>query len=394
VPDLRPAGQRRRLAGRPTSGSAATRPARSSVRPSAARSRPRRSPSVRKPHHHENDQRRRGAQTRDGGAKRLNCVTTAVPARDGRAVRRVLGCGRRNDDAGDVGCSIPSVRGGRLRGEPDIECHLGTGAGACSLAATRLSAPRDRRPQHWRPCALGRWCSWFPRQLGRRRRRSRLRRRRYPSPRTNSLRTPEWVGRKCRCSTTPAPATRTPHDDQAGSRHISVRRPRGVGLPAARVTAARQPGAAAAPDGGRVLVAVLPRSRVPGLQQPVAARVGSGPVEDQHGRPVLAQRALDVTADVGVLGLGERDRLHSCGSCAAGLVGRRRCRRCGRGGVAVGAGGTVGTGVTVGVSSGFGPPGLRHGHGSDSQFVFSSARPPPAGGHPGEQRHVVGGTAQ
>jgi hypothetical protein len=77
-----------------------------------------------------------------------------------------------------------------------------------------------------RPCALGRWCSSFPRQLGRRRRRSRLRRRQFPSPRTNSLRTPELVGRKCRCSTTPAPATRTPHDDQAGSRHISVHRPR------------------------------------------------------------------------------------------------------------------------------------------------------------------------
>jgi hypothetical protein len=49
--------------------------------------------------------------------------------------------------------------------------------------------------------------------------------------------------------------------------------------------------------------------------------------------------------------------------------------------VGTGVGVAVGTGVDVAVGPGAGAVAVLHGHGRLSQFVFSSARPPLAGGH-------------
>src|SRR4051794_6011030 len=81
-----------------------------------------------------------------------------------------------------------------------------------------------------------------------------------------------------------------------------------VGFPAARVAAACETGAAPAPDGGWVLVAVVATLGRPGVEQPRAVRVRVGPIEHQHAGPALADGPLDEMADVRVGGLGERDR--------------------------------------------------------------------------------------
>ena len=62
------------------------------------------------------------------------------------------------------------------------------------------------------------------------------------------------------------------------------------------------------------------------LQQPLAARVGAAAVEHQGARPAAAQRGAEVAADVGVLGLGEGDRLDA-GWAAGNCAGRGRGRR-------------------------------------------------------------------
>ena len=69
------------------------------------------------------------------------------------------------------------------------------------------------------------------------------------------------------------------------------------------------------------------RAWSPAREQPVAAGVGAGAVEHEHARPALADRALRVAADVRVLRLRERDRLHTRWAITVRLVRRGRRRR-------------------------------------------------------------------
>src|SRR4051812_49341874 len=81
-----------------------------------------------------------------------------------------------------------------------------------------------------------------------------------------------------------------------------------VGEPPAWVRSAREVRSAAAPDGGRVLVAVHAGSCRAAAQQAFAARLGSASVQDEDAGPAAAQRALHVGPDVGVLRGAEADR--------------------------------------------------------------------------------------
>ena len=107
-----------------------------------------------------------------------------------------------------------------------------------------------------------------------------------------------------------------------------------VGLPPSRVAAALQPLALAAPDGGRVLVAVVAVLRRDVLHQSLAAFVGAGAIDEQPSRPASTERSAEVSADVRVFALGEDDPLYGTrlpaflrlGASSWSLRHRRRLR--------------------------------------------------------------------
>src|SRR4051812_20708062 len=74
-----------------------------------------------------------------------------------------------------------------------------------------------------------------------------------------------------------------------------------VGEPPARVRSAGEVRAAAASDGGRVLVAVHAGSRRAAAEQAFAARVGPRSVQDEDAGPAATKSALHVGPDVRVL---------------------------------------------------------------------------------------------